>query len=236
MNIEPHRNRVGHHYDLAVTHRESGSDREAVTEFESALQEADQLYAGISYELGLLLKRRGGHDKALDAFERSLARVPNEATFLYEAGVALNRLGRFEEAVEKLEAALEQDPEQAEVHREVGYALRHRGWYSEALHALDRAMELDPEDALARHDAALVLDELDRQEEAIARLEEALVLRDGKGVTPSEGSWRDELGALYEKADRLQEAVEQYQRAVRIDSTHPGYNHHLALAHRRLGE
>ena len=208
VDIATQESRVGHHYELAATHLESGADREAIAEFRTALHEADRLYAMVSRELGALLQSQGSHEKALEAFEHGLSRAPSDASCLFQAGVTLNRLGRFEEALDRLEQALDHEASRAEIYQEIARAYRKRGWYSEALHALEQGLELDGERPSLRRDTAAVLSKLGRQEQAIACLEKALTLlpgettgtahggRPGNGIVPTEAARRQELGSM----------------------------------------
>lgn len=192
---------------------------------------------------GANLAKVGRLDEALECHERASELEPWNALAWYNRGGALLLLKRYEEAVKCLTILLELDPKNLKGWVNKGSALGSLEKYEQAIQCYDRAIELSPDSSASWFNKGTVLAELERYQGAIACFEEAHRLgvahaqqqiercrqRSGeKGAAaaePSEkgsvdaGTWYDH-GASLTQSQFWQQAIDCYDRAIELDSTH----------------
>lgn len=93
----------------------------AITAFESAVEQNDQLFASY-YFLGFAYQNRGNYEKTAENFLKFLDKVPNDpqaaemtAAATRQGGVALARSNQFEQSIPLLKKAASAKPNDAEV-------------------------------------------------------------------------------------------------------------------------
>jgi serine/threonine protein kinase/tetratricopeptide (TPR) repeat protein len=161
--------------------------------------------------------------RALDCFERSIAKDPNYAPALSGIADAYMTLATYDylppmEAFPRAEAAvaraLELDDQLAEVFVSLGALRTAAQWdWPGAEAAFLRALALDPNHASARHWYADLLSILGRHDEAIAESRRAREL-DPLSLIVSSG-----VGMHLFYGRRYQEAAEQQRRTLELDPT-----------------
>ena len=139
----------GHGYEtLACYSRDRGEHERSVDWWNHAVAaDPNPRYLGA---LGNAYRRLGDHDKAIEAYHRSLrteSRFPGAASVHKNLGDVLVKVGRLEEAVVQLRQAIDLKPGRTEIHRSLGMTLGRLGRYREAVPHLEMALESDPGDA-----------------------------------------------------------------------------------------
>lgn len=152
----------------------------------------------------------------------ALRRLPAVTADLpgYPRAMALVDLGRWyreagdlDGARDAYRAAAAANPGQASVQLLYGQVLYHRGERAAAIGPLERASALDPQNGLALKMLVLANAALDRPEAALAAARQL-------AGRPEEDAVAAGLhGVLAEDAGLPEEAVEAYERAVRLDAT-----------------
>jgi tetratricopeptide (TPR) repeat protein len=213
--------------------------------------------------LGIALWRLGRHDEALKVFDKAVQLRPEDAELWINLGKALLDLQRPADALLSFQHAAMLDPRHWDASQLCGVLLRNAGRFEEALVFFNRCEELRPnnfdtlnlrgatlqslhrfEDYLANGMRLHELDpaqpaycnnigdalvSLDRREEALCWFDKALDLQP------------DYIGALRNKAvcfryeNRLEEAVEVYERLKLLDPDNARYDRHLAYTHLTMG-
>lgn len=132
---------------------------------------------------------------------------------LLRAAHGLHQSGRHLEAERLYAEVLRSDPRNSSALRLLGMLYFQRGAYADALAHFDRLLAIDARsfDALVSH--ATVLSSMDRHEEALPGYERALAIR----RTPQ--LWNNRGNALL-ALGRGQEAIESYDSALALDTTH----------------
>lgn len=137
---------------------------------------------------GISAWEREDYEGALETFLEVLAEFPTFADVRNKAGLCLAMLTRFEEALRHFDAALEENPAYAEAHLNRGIVLNELGRHREAQEAFARADELDHRDSRTFPSDV------------------------GNRIAVTHA----QLGDLYLVADRPQEAMEHYRKALSI--------------------
>ena len=120
------------------------------------------------------LKARGWLDKALAAYEETMARFPENAVARAGRAEVLKEMGRFEAALAAYEETMARFSEDVVVRAGRAEVLKEMGRFEAALAAYEETMARFPENAVARNGRAEVLKAIGRFPEALAAYEETL--------------------------------------------------------------
>lgn len=137
---------------------------------------------------GISAWEREDYQSALETFLEVLADFPRFADVRNKTGLCLAMLGRFEEALQHFDVALEENPAYAEAHLNRGIVLNELGRHEEAQEAFSTAGAIDQRDSRAFPSDV------------------------GNRIAVTHA----QLGDLYLVADRPQEAMEHYRKALDI--------------------
>lgn len=145
---------------------------------------------------------------AISEYRAALSIAPDAAIPHNDLGNALAKSGRLQDAVSEYETALRMNPDYVEAHNNLGAALAQLGRMSDAVAQFQAALNLDPHDPQARRNL------------------DAAVAQSSKRSAPAEAHYNSGLGLF--KAGRTQDAIVEFEAALRIN---PDY----AEAHNNLG-
>jgi len=133
------------HNNLGLVLLAQGRLAEAAAEFRRALDNlAYPTPEFAAYNLGKAEYLMGDYAAAIEAYERSLAILPNNAEGQFELGMSYARLGRLADAERAYAAALKLRPDAARTRYELGMALFKLGRKDEAATHFRRVVELEP--------------------------------------------------------------------------------------------
>ncbi|MHB8835015.1 MAG: tetratricopeptide repeat protein [Candidatus Methylomirabilia bacterium] len=133
------------HNNLGLIYLSQGKISEAAAEFRKALENLSYPtpeYA--AYNLGKAAYQLKDFAAAAEAYERSLAILPNNPEGRFELGMSYTQLGRLADAEKAFTAALALRPDVARTRYELGMVLFKLGRRSEAVVHFRRVVELDP--------------------------------------------------------------------------------------------
>ncbi len=196
-----------------------------VFEVQKRLDDAAAAYAKIlsrqpnSHEtrlrFGIVRYQQGEVDDAVDAFETILRDDPSHETAALSLGVAYNAVGRYEESVRELRGLLARHPEHAEARHALADSLYEMRRVEEAANVCRAALTADRNDVQATILLGQV--ECDRGNFAAAeRLFRAAAARDPERYEPPMN-----LGVLFQRLGRLDEALTEGKRAVDLAPSEP---------------
>jgi Flp pilus assembly protein TadD len=138
------------YYNLSLMYRKDGRFDAADREFWKAIESgvADREMAVV--RLALDYRQRDDSERALQAFNEGLKRLPGSALIWLNTGVYLGELGRFAEARRCLERSVRIDPKNPKAHANLAAALLELGDREGARRALADALRLDPDNQQLR--------------------------------------------------------------------------------------
>ena len=167
----------------------------------------EQLYlANITTENGKI-------DQSIRHYRKALSINPYSLEAHLNLGVALAKEGRLNKAVRQYEKALDIDPDCAEAHNDIGVVLVHKGKIDDAIDHFRKALKIKPDYVDAEKNLNIALkakDKIERINLSISRIKDRLK------AEPGNPELYNKLGDLYRARGDLGEALEQYQKALRI--------------------
>jgi tetratricopeptide (TPR) repeat protein len=194
---------------LGDLYREGGNYDAAVSQYERLVVLDPYTWQnfyklGVSYQfLQRLVDAAGSYKKALNL-------NPDDPNSNMNLGLVNLYLGDADEAVRFCEKATLLDPRSASAFSNLGVALDAKGEYGRAEAAYRKSLDIDPENATTMLNLGTNLIAQNKGDEAVSILERVIQV----GDTPLH---RKRYGDALAKAGRYDEAIEQYQAALKID-------------------
>jgi tetratricopeptide (TPR) repeat protein len=228
--------------DLGWRFLQSGDPRNALREFDAALQRNPQFYPARAGE-GYAALARGDHDRALTAFDAALRGAADYVPALVGRGQTLLAMKRDADAVAAFEAALKADPSLTDVRRRVE-VLRFRtveqvieaarssasaGRLDQARTAYQRAIDLSPDSSFLYRELGLVERRQGNGDAAVQHFTRAIEL------DPSDAMSMIALADLLVERQDYAGAEATYRKAAAIEST-PELTAKLAAVAERVRE
>jgi tetratricopeptide (TPR) repeat protein len=206
-------------FQLAAALGQGGRIEDALASLEEAKRlapsPASPQAAIAHHRIGLGLRERSEHQRALEHFDRALELDPSFAMAHNDRGVTLKALGREEEALDAYQRAIDADPSLAAAYNNIGSLFGARRQIDEALRNFRRAVELDPDHAEAQNNLGLALRMTGARDEAVPHFRAALEARPDWERPMNELAW---ILATHPDASRRDpaEAVRLSERAVAL--------------------
>lgn len=174
-------------------------------------------FAEAFFNLGLVREEQGQNEEAITSFERALTLKPRLRGANLFLGVAQFRLNQTEKAITAFKKEVSAYPKDASAWMWLGVAELVNEQAEQAADALDRAAKLDPQniDILYHRGRAHLLVSRNSYE---------------KMFKVDAHSWRvhQVLGQMAAEAERHEDAIAQYQAAIKLAPTQPGLHEELA--------
>ena len=160
---------------IAMVHRAAGEVREAVLDYQKAL-ELDENYAEAWAALGYIFLDTQYFDKAINHLDRAIELQPYAAEHYYNRGNAYAGGEDFAQAIEDYSRAIDLDEEDVESYLNRGLAKLKRQDFNGAIDDWTRAIEIDPYNPMPYAKRAGVWNMLDQTTEAARDLHQAMEL------------------------------------------------------------
>jgi tetratricopeptide (TPR) repeat protein len=183
-----------------------------------------------------LLRHQGKRSEALQAIRAARQRFPEQQDFLRLEAETLAEMGRVDEAVALLQPQLKGSPEDFDKYLTISGLYTQAGRGREAIEAARKALTLAPVDRADLQAAALItLSSAQDRAGDTAGSEESL--RRVLAKEPDNATALNNLGYfLVERNQRLNEALELIQRAVRVEPTNSSFLDSLGWVYFKLGQ
>ncbi|HEX8142617.1 MAG TPA: tetratricopeptide repeat protein [Pyrinomonadaceae bacterium] len=183
-----------------------------------------------------LLRNQGRRQEALSAIRSARLRFPDEDPFVNLEAATLTDLGRIDEAITLLRGRLRGSLEDFDTYRMISGLNTQAGRGREAIEAARKMLELAPAERQDLVNAAL-LTLSSAQERAGDKKGSEESLRRVLAREPNNATALNNLGYfLVERNERLNEALEMIQKAVRAEPTNSSFLDSLGWAYFKLGK
>ena len=160
------------------------------------------------YNKGNLYLTKDKLEAALDVYREVLERNPYHAGAHNNLGVVYMRKHLYSEAITEFERAIELDDNYREAYNNLAVAYKEMKMFGEALAAAEKALLVDPNYLLAYRTLAQIHFDSEDYEQAEKYFRQ--VLKSGReGAT-----LHIQLGLIYQRSGRMEDAIAQYRRAV----------------------
>jgi superkiller protein 3 len=208
---------------LSEVYEQSGHIENAIPAMRLAI-ERDPRNEAYHFRYGMLLTGTQAPAAAVIRLQEALSLFPRSPRLWFALGIAFFTNHSSIEAMNAFQKALEVDPKFAPALAYLGMTQAEQGQYKDAMKLYERALAVDEKLAIVHYLAAEALlkeSELDSLS-AEKHLLRAVAL--DSSFAPAQLS----LGKLYQRSDRLKEAVAQFEQAIKLDPN-------LAEAYYQLG-
>lgn len=166
------------------------------------------------YMLGLSEWKAGHPERAVSAFESSLAKDSTHRKTLLNLTRVLLETGKAEVALVRAERVVQTDSGDAEGWRLVGRALTDLGRTDSAVTAYRHALALDDSDSWSMNNLGMIYLQSGRYADALPPLARATEL------APERAVFQNNLGLVLERSGQVTAAVTAYRAAIAADTTH----------------
>ena len=180
--------------------------------------------------LGIVFSKTGKKSEAVDANQRVVHLVPNDAQAHYNLAVSLKELRRLNEAEASYKKAITLKSDFTQAHSNLGNVLKELGRLNEAEASYKKAIILKPDFTQAHSNLGNILKELGRLEEAEACYKKAIILK------PDNAEAHYNLGVALKELGRLDEAEASYKKAIILKSDYPQAYNNLGIMYQELGK
>lgn len=201
---------VNVHNSLGVCYGIQGSFEKALEAFTTAIR-LDPGEVMSIYNAGLLHMLSGRQEKALACFIEALNISADVFEILFQTGKLYLEMGDFENAGRYLEKAAERQPTAGPVYRYLGDCYAAGAMFDKAAAAYRKAIKLNPNDAAALSSLGDLFGEMGENAEIAI-----MFCRQSIEISPDNGLFRHRLGTLYLKQNRLEAALCEFQKAVKL--------------------
>lgn len=160
--------------------------------------------------LGTIDVGSGNYEHAVAEFQRALDVEPTSDAAYRGLGFAYQRLGQFNEAEKTYQSAITLRPQYWAGYSWLGMFYSGQARYEDAAKAFQRVVDLAPDSFRGYSNLGSTLNELGRYSGAIEMLQRSIAIR------PTAAAYSN-LGNSYFYSKRFAEAVEPYEKAVRLE-------------------
>src|SRR5690349_4363502 len=214
----PQETTLAQRYEAAQALLRSGKLAEAETELKAILAAE---YRGLTKTYVALMK----HEAALEAAEAGANYQPTNSDLLLELAMSYLEAAQFDKALDPLLKAAQLQPNNVDVHKTLGKTYFALADYEKSASALEVAVKLAPHDFNSTFTLAIAYLQ-QRQFTAARRIFDSMIVEFGE-----QPQIHIAIGRAFSEAGRLPEAIEEFKRAVALNSQFPGAHYNLGLAY-----
>jgi len=190
---------------------------------------ADPRHPAALHQLGIVALQAAQFPAAIELISRAIQVDPAQAPFYANLGEALRLAGRPAEAAQAYQQALAINPGNSTLHMLLGSILHELGRHAESLASLEQARRLAPQDPRVISKLGMVLEHLQRFAEAESCFRRVVELEDS-----AEARFR--LASALQSQGRADEAIGEYEAAIRHEPAHVEAHNNLGTIRHGRGE
>jgi Flp pilus assembly protein TadD len=167
--------------------------------------------------------------EAIEASQKAIQLVPDDAETHNNLGNAFIALGRLDEAEVSLRQSITKKPDYHEAYNNLGIMLKELGRLDEAEISLKQAILIKPSFIETHYNLGCVLKELGRLNEAEVNFRQAITLK------PNDVEAHNNLGITLKELDRLDEAEVTLRQAIALKFDYAEGHNNLGVTLQKLG-
>ncbi len=179
--------------------------------------------------LGNIYLRKGWYNDAVEQYRVAMRLVPSDPKIHNNLANAYVELGDLASAIAEYRQAINIQKDFADPYRNLASVFRQQGKFKEALVELKNALNLDPDDTETIRQIADLYREKKECASAMTLYRKAIKLKPDLAVA------RIGLGYCLLESDRADQALEQFDLAIKADARNPHGYFGLAQAYNKLG-
>ncbi|NOX96551.1 MAG: tetratricopeptide repeat protein [Nitrospirae bacterium] len=192
--------------------------------------------ANLHYNLGFIYLREARNpEKAIQEFKKVVELKPNSKAGYSNLGWAYERVQEYEGAINLYKEATERFPDYIGFHEQLARAYERQEEYDLAIRQYRKVIELRPDDYRSKIQLARLLGNQGKGKEAI-RIYKDILKSDLWTADRAQGQAGAGLIALYQKENRLEELLGEYQALVKAKPDAPYISRTLGDIYLKLGK
>jgi tetratricopeptide (TPR) repeat protein len=196
--------------ELSLCFDLTGKSEEAISFFLDYIDEFPYSYYAW-FNLGVAYNRFGLYEKAIEAYDFSLAINDKFGSAYFNKANSLAQLGRYQEAIEIYKETFKHESQDASTYYYIGECHENLNQFEEALVNYNKCVKLDPTHADAWLAIGVCLDALNRLTEGIHYVKKAIE------INPNEADYWYVFAEVQQKLGFQEEAAMAYQRVIELD-------------------
>jgi tetratricopeptide (TPR) repeat protein len=197
------------YYNRGTTHFELGNYREAISDFDKAIEIDPEYPACVNR--GLAYDAIADYPKAIENLSMAISMNPGLAWGYVSRGEVYGELGDYRKAVSDFERAVEIDPKQTDAYYNRGAIYSKLGAYRQAIEDFGKVIHFAPGRAEPYYKRGIAYDKLGDYGKAIEDYDQALK------IDPKSAQSYNSRGVAYDRLGNYAQAISDYDRAVEID-------------------
>ncbi|MEA3470279.1 MAG: tetratricopeptide repeat protein, partial [Thermodesulfobacteriota bacterium] len=205
---------------LAWAYKDSGKADKAIESFEGLVEKElkRKVFTGFAFdELVRIYREQENYEGLVDICERAAKAQPDDTALLKTLGDSSSRAGKIERAIEVFEKLTQMEPDSPMPFCDLGNAHIMAGNYDVAEDAYERAISIEPSETCSFYNR------LGDGYHRAGQYERAeVILKKSLAQCPHQPLCHCNLGDVFIKMGRLDEAKESYDNASRIDGSSGG--------------
>ncbi len=200
-------------YELANAYDELDRIDEATEYYLQAL-ERDSTLADAHFKLGLIMHRKGDHERAVDHLQKAAAHNTQFTRVHFRLGSILYLIKRYDAAIEAFANAIDAEPNYAIPRYHLALTHLATAQPQQAYHAFQQYAALVSDDHRPHFQMAEIARQNDDYDRAVAHYIHAIA------ISPAHIPSRLQLGYLHAAHRRFDLAIQQLQTALRLQPDH----------------
>ncbi|MBD1139019.1 tetratricopeptide repeat protein [Pelagibacterales bacterium SAG-MED46] len=207
-------------FDLAIQYHKNNNFNDAQNYYQKVLK-IDPNYINAHNNLGIIFKRLGDHEKAIDCFEKAIKINPNFAAAYSNLGNIFVVLEENQKAISYFEKSIEINPNHRDGLYNLGNLFLNTTEYKKAIDCFEKAIEIDTNHAGLQNNLGVSFLKLDEYTKALKCFQKAI------SINPNNHDTYNNLAISFGNLGEHQKAIDSFKKAKLIN---PNLDYEISIA------